>query len=62
MGEGTMSTETKHIRNGFGTTRPYLFGRLDLADFVRTVFGAQELARYKAGERGFHIERELVIR
>ena len=38
-----MSTDEKHIRNGMGVVRPYLFGRLDLLDFVRQVFGAEEV-------------------
>ena len=49
----------KHIRNGFGAVRPYLFGKLDLAEFVVKVFGAEELARFKVGEKGFHIESKI---
>ena len=54
-----MSIDTKYIRNGFGVVRPYLFGRLDLSDFVTQVFGAEELARYKVGDKGFHIESKI---
>src|SRR5216684_7901253 len=54
-----MSNETKHIRDGFCAVRPYLYGRLDLPDFVKQVFGAEELARYKVGANGFHIESKI---
>ena len=54
-----MSSETKHIRNGFSAVRPYLYGHLDLSDFVKQVFGAEELARYKVGGKGFHIESRI---
>jgi PhnB protein len=54
-----MSSQPHYIRDGFSTVRPYLFGRLDLADFVRQVFGAQELARRKYGEKAFHIESKI---
>lgn len=38
--------------------RPYIFGPLSLADFVKRVFGGQELARYPVG-KGFHIESKI---
>lgn len=34
-----------HIRNKLGTVRPFLYGRLDLIDFVRDAFEALELER-----------------
>src|SRR3984957_15047804 len=37
---GSMSLANEHIRNGAGTVRPYIFGRLDLLEFVSHVFGA----------------------
>ncbi|HUA36022.1 MAG TPA: VOC family protein [Candidatus Binataceae bacterium] len=54
-----MSTHNSFTRDGFGQVRPYLFGRLDLADFIRTVFGAQELSRHKLGDKAFHIEARI---
>lgn len=49
---------SKHIRHGRGSVRPYLYGNLDLPDFVREVFGAKELERLNSG-RGFHIEAQI---
>jgi PhnB protein len=54
-----MSSDTRYIRNGFSNVRPYIFGRLDLIDFVKRVFGAEELGRYKLKEQAFHIEAKV---
>jgi len=51
-----MNNETKHMRHGFGAVRPYLYGGLDLPDFVQHVFDAVELERHKFNERSFHYE------
>jgi PhnB protein len=40
-----MNPTNKHIRHGVGTVRPFLYGRLDLLDFVKQVFGGVELER-----------------
>lgn len=53
-----MSIENTHIRHGFGTVRSYLYGHLDLADFVKQVFGAEELERVEV-RKGFHIEVKI---
>jgi PhnB protein len=53
-----MSTANTHIRHGIGTVRPYLYGYLDLLDFVKQVFGAEELERVEA-RKGFHIEVKI---
>lgn len=53
-----MSTANTHIRHGVGTIRPYLYGHLDLLDFVKQVFGAEELER-AASRKGFHIEVKI---
>jgi PhnB protein len=53
-----MSTEKKHIRNGMGAVRPYLFGRLDLLDFVKDVFGAVEVERNSVSG-GFHVKARI---
>jgi PhnB protein len=51
-----MSIETRQIRKGFHTITPYLYGKLDLIDFVKQAFGAEELFRHKYGDQGFHLE------
>ena len=33
---------SKHIRHGKGSVRPFIYGNLDLADFVRVVLGLQK--------------------
>jgi len=53
-----MSTEKKHIRNGMGAVRPYLFGRLDLLDFVKDVFGGVEVERNSVSG-GFHVQARI---
>ena len=39
--------------------RPYLYGGLDLPDFVQQVFGAVELARHEFSEHSFHYEARV---
>jgi PhnB protein len=53
------NTANKHIRYGFGAVRPYLYGYPDLLDFVKQVFGAEELERGQTGENSFHIEAKI---
>ena len=46
-----------HIRHGFGTVRPYLYGAYEMPEFLATVFGARELERHESRERrAAHIE------
>ena len=48
---------TSHIRQGFGTVRPYLYGPYELPEFLATVFGAKEIERHEQGERrAAHVE------
>jgi PhnB protein len=54
-----MNNETTHIRHGFGAVRPYLYGGLNLPDFVQHVFGAVELERHEFNERSFHYEGRI---
>lgn len=49
----------KHIRHGHGSVRPYVYGKLDLPDFVRDVFGAKELERHNYPKGGSHVEMEI---
>lgn len=53
-----MSTSTAHIRHGFGTVRPYLYGHPDLLTFVKDVFGAEELERNGTHEEA-HVEVKM---
>ena len=39
---------SRHIRNGRGTVRPYIYGPLSLEAFVKTAFQAQEIERNDA--------------
>ena len=48
----------KYIHHGFGSVRPYIFGRLDLLDFARDVFGAVEIERNRL-PNGFHVQAQV---
>jgi len=48
-----------YVRHGVGTVRPYLYGNLDLIEFVQQVFGAVELERVALGPRSFHVEAAI---
>ena len=53
-----MSTTNSYIRHGFCTVRPYLYGPLDLVDFVKHVFGAEEVERV-TDTNSAHIEVKI---
>jgi PhnB protein len=40
---------TKHIRNGMGAVRPYVYGPAGLLDFVQRTFGAEVVERSPDG-------------
>ncbi len=49
-----------HVRYGFGTVRPYLYGAYELPEFLATVFGAREIERHEAPDRrAAHVEMAL---
>lgn len=48
-----------HVRHGRGAVRPYVYGPLGLADFIRDTFGAVELERVGNEGDGFHIEAQI---
>jgi uncharacterized glyoxalase superfamily protein PhnB len=48
----------KHIHNGIGAVRPYIFGRPDLLEFVKEVFAAVELER-NAIPNGLHVQARI---
>lgn len=54
-----MNANADHIRQGFGAVRPYLYGHLDLPDFVRHVFGAVEVERYEFSSTSFHVAARI---
>ena len=53
------AADASYVRHGVGTLRPYLYGNLDLIDFVQQVFGAVELERSDFGPRSFHVEAAI---
>lgn len=53
-----MSQPNTHIRHGFGAVRAYLYGPLDLLDFVTQVFGAEEVERGET-RGGLHVECQI---
>jgi PhnB protein len=52
----TPPSDLSYIRHGIGAVRPYLYGRLDLLDFVQTVFGSVELERHEFSPTAVHAE------
>jgi len=53
-----MSNGTNHVRNGIGAVRPFIYGCLDLLDFVKKVFGGEELERNNVAG-GFHVQARI---
>jgi PhnB protein len=53
-----MEPERRYVHHGKGTVRPYVYGRLDLPDFVKKVFAAVELERNKLPS-GFHVQAQI---
>jgi PhnB protein len=47
------------VRHGFGAVRPYLYCLADLPDFVREVFGAEELERTVHRHGGVNLEMRV---
>ncbi|MCY4012251.1 MAG: VOC family protein [Gammaproteobacteria bacterium] len=48
---------SNHVRQGFGTVRPYLYGPYELPEFLTAVFDAREMERHEAsGRRAAHVE------
>jgi PhnB protein len=53
------AASASYVRHGVGTVRPYLYGNLDLVEFVQEVFGAVELERSQLGPNSFHVEAAI---
>ena len=50
-------TSKAHVRHGFGTVRPYLYGAYELPSFLVKVFGAREVERHESEDRrAAHVE------
>jgi PhnB protein len=54
-----MSSKMNHVRHGTGSVRPYLYGGLDLPEFVEYVFNGVELERHQFSERSYHVETQV---
>lgn len=50
------SVDTGYIRHGVGAVRAYVYGKLDLLEFVQEVFGGLELERHEFSATAFHVE------
>ena len=53
-----MNASTAHIRHDYGAVRAYMYGPLDLMDFVTKVFEAEEVERGET-RGGFHMEYKI---
>ena len=52
-----MSDSDKHIQPGYTTVTPYLYAKIDLADFLKNAFGAEITHMPTADAKGqFHAE------
>ncbi|MFZ0245615.1 VOC family protein [Candidatus Binatus sp.] len=55
-----MGATNKHIQPGYTTITPYLYARLDLADFLKNAFGAEVTHTPTPGAEGqFHAEAKV---
>jgi PhnB protein len=48
-----------YVRHGVGTVRPYLYGNVDLIEFIEQVFGAVELERFAFGLDCLRVEAAI---
>jgi PhnB protein len=54
-----VATGASYVRHGVGTVRPYLYGHVDLIEFVEQVFGAVELERFVFSPNCLHVEAAI---
>lgn len=54
-----MKEHLKHVRHGFGSVRPYVYGPLALWALVKDAFGAVEIERHEFSPTSFHIEARI---
>lgn len=55
----SMSTQTVVVREGFRTVTPYLLGRFEDIEFIKTVFGAEETHRTQQAPGRAHVELRI---
>lgn len=48
-----------YIRHGIGAVRPYLYGNLQLPDFLTKVFGAEMVETTGNQSSGYHVEMRI---
>ena len=48
-----------HVRNGFSSVRPYVFGPHSVLEFVECALEGKVLVRHKQGESAEHIEVQV---
>src|SRR5690242_17624654 len=54
-----MDSAQSYIRHGFGAARPYIYGHADLPEFLRQVFGAEEIERAAYDDTSAHVEMRI---
>ena len=54
-----MDNSKPYIRHGFGAVRPYIYGNSDLPEFLREVFGAEEIERADYDDTSAHVELRI---
>jgi uncharacterized glyoxalase superfamily protein PhnB len=54
-----MSEDKKHIQEGYTAITPYLFGDVQLIEFLKQVFGAELVGGGKPEESGLHSELKI---
>jgi len=54
------TNDTAHIRNGFGSIRPYLYGPKGMVDLIQKVFDAGVIERHERGPTLLQIGDSLV--
>ena len=54
-----MDTTKGYIRHGAGAVRAYLYGNADLPEFVRHVFGGEEVERADYDDQSAHVEMRI---
>ena len=56
---GSEMAAFEFVRYGFGAARAYVYGGLDLAQFVQQAFGALELERDLLRPNAYHVEVQI---